>query len=55
MQGWGREIDTLSVRRPQPHTTNLLKTKRIEQLGQQYNTTYTEVQFYIIYIKSLFF
>ena len=23
MQGWEREIATLSVRRPQPHTTNL--------------------------------
>ena len=44
MQGREREIDTLSVQRPQPHTTNLLRKrrerenssqKRREQLGQQ--------------------
>ena len=45
MQGREREIDTLSVRRPQPHTTNLWRKrrerenswrqKRREQLGQQ--------------------
>ena len=44
MQGWEREIDTLTVRRPQPHTTNLQRKrrerenswlKRREQLGQQ--------------------
>ena len=44
-QGREREIDTLSVRRPQPHTTNLLRKrrerenswrqKRRKQLGQQ--------------------
>ena len=27
MQGREREIDTLSVRRPQPHTTNLEEKK----------------------------
>ena len=27
MQGREREIDTLSVRRPQPHTTNLERKK----------------------------
>ena len=45
MQGREREIDTLSVRRPQPHTTNLYRKrregkivedkKRKDQLGQQ--------------------
>ena len=45
MQGREREIDTLSVRRPLPHTTNLWRKrkerenswrqKRREQLGQQ--------------------
>ena len=48
MQGREREIDTLSVRRPQPHTTNLKtkrregenswRHKRREQLGQQKGT-----------------
>ena len=28
MQGREREIDTLSVRRPQPHTTNLGKEEK---------------------------
>ena len=45
MQGREREIATLSVRRPQPHTTNLERKRRErenssrqrsrEQLGQQ--------------------
>ena len=45
MQGRERKIDILSVRRPQPHTTNLKRKrrerenrwrqKRREQLGQQ--------------------
>ena len=28
MQGQEREIDTLSVQRPQPHTTNLERKRR---------------------------
>ena len=44
MQGREREIATLSVQRPQPHTTNLrgkeekgkiVEDKKVEQLGQQ--------------------
>ena len=31
MQGQEREIDTLSVRRPQPHTINLLYTGKEEK------------------------
>ena len=41
MQGQEREIDTLSVRRPQPHTINLLyrgkeeKGKTVEEIKEK--------------------
>ena len=39
MQGWERAINTLSVRRPQPHTTNQLKEEK-DKIGDKKERAY---------------